>query len=99
MPSLPENKVTTVVIELEPGSVYVKIIEPKPGMLQSWPCPTRAFIPISLRRFPPLQRGDQRFPPLAKGGSGGVVLAGSVTRSSHYLFRIRGKELVHGLSP
>jgi hypothetical protein len=31
MPSLPENKVTTVVIELEPGSVYVKIIEPKPA--------------------------------------------------------------------
>jgi hypothetical protein len=26
---------------------------PQTGMLQSWPCPTRAFIPFSVRRFPP----------------------------------------------
>ena len=31
MPSPPENKVTTVVIEMEPGSVFVKIIDPKPA--------------------------------------------------------------------
>ena len=31
MPSPPENKVTTVVIEMEPGSVFFKIIDPKPA--------------------------------------------------------------------
>ncbi len=31
MPSSPENKVTIVVIEMEPGSVFVKIIDPKPA--------------------------------------------------------------------
>ena len=31
MPSPPENKVTTVVIEMEPGLVYVKIMDPKPA--------------------------------------------------------------------
>jgi hypothetical protein len=45
------------------------------GMVKSWSCTSCAFIPISLRRFPPL----------AKGGSGGVVPARPVTRSSHAL--------------
>src|SRR5271157_5428716 len=45
------------------------------GMLQSRSCKSCAFIPISLRRFPPL----------AKGGLGGVVPARPVTRSSHAL--------------
>ena len=31
MPSSPENKVTTVVIEMEPGSIFFKIIDPKPA--------------------------------------------------------------------
>jgi hypothetical protein len=31
MPSPAENKVTTVVIEMEPGVVYVKIMDPKPA--------------------------------------------------------------------
>ena len=31
MPSPPENKVTTVVIEMEPGLVYIKIMDPKPA--------------------------------------------------------------------
>ena len=43
--------------------------------MKSWSCTSCAFIPISLRRFPPL----------AKGGSGGVVPARPVTRPSHAL--------------
>jgi hypothetical protein len=31
MPSLPQNNVTIVVIEMEPGWVYVKMIDPKPA--------------------------------------------------------------------
>ena len=31
MPAPQENKVTIVVIEMEPGRVYVKIIDPKPS--------------------------------------------------------------------
>src|SRR5208337_1677916 len=46
-----------------------------PGPVKSWSCTSCAFIPISLRPFPPL----------AKGGLGGVVLARPVTRSSHAL--------------
>jgi hypothetical protein len=48
---------------------------PTPGLVKSWSCTSCAFIPISLRRFPPL----------AKGGLGGVVPARPVTRSSHAL--------------
>src|SRR5208337_3810811 len=45
-----------------------------------------AFIPISLRPFPPrCEAGGTIFPPLAKGGLGGVVPARPVTRSSHAL--------------
>jgi multidrug efflux pump subunit AcrA (membrane-fusion protein) len=40
-------------------SARIALEQAEAGMLQSWPCPTRAFIPISLRRFPPLQRGGQ----------------------------------------
>src|SRR5208283_5384079 len=45
------------------------------GLVKSWSCTSCAFIPISLRPFPPL----------AKGGLGGVVPARPVTRSSHAL--------------
>ena len=43
--------------------------------MKSWSCTSCAFIPISLRPFPPL----------AKGGLGGVVPARPVTRSFHVL--------------
>src|SRR5271157_3531067 len=55
------------------------------GPVKSWSCTSRAFIPISLCRFPPLAKGPHVFPPLARGGLGGVGPARPVTRSSHAL--------------
>src|SRR5208282_1554379 len=56
------------------------------GLVKSWCCTSCAFIPISLRGFPPpCKGGGTVFPPLAKGGLGGVVPARPVTRSSHAL--------------
>ncbi len=53
------------------------------GLVKSWSCTSCAFIPISLRRFPPLRRGwGSPFSPPCKGG----VRGGGPGTTSHKVF-------------